>query len=122
MLFTLTYSSSTPLGRFNRTWPASIKVKGLADTEDREYCCKVLMVSKGAKMIFDEAAAMTPAKLFLMPLTHAASDLLGTAANFWYRILLGEAAMCGLLEGINDGILASTVVALIMSKSRERRK
>jgi hypothetical protein len=121
MLFTLTYSSNTPLGRFNRTWPASIKVKGLPDTADREYCCKVLMVSKGAKMIFEEAAAMTLARLFFMPLTHAASDLFGTAANFWSRILLG-AAMYGLLEGINDRILASAIVVLIMSKSRERRK
>jgi hypothetical protein len=79
------------------------------------------MVSKGAKMIFEEAAAMILARLFLRPLTHAASDWLGTAENFWSRILLG-AAMCGLLERINDGILASAVVALIMSKNRERRK
>lgn len=40
-----------------------------------ECCCKVLIVSKGAKMSFEQPAASALAKLFLIPLTHAASAL-----------------------------------------------
>jgi hypothetical protein len=46
---------------------------GTADAEDREYCCKVLMVSRGASIILEQPAAKALAKLFFMPTTHAAS-------------------------------------------------
>ena len=48
--------------------------------DDLECCCNVFMVSKGASIIFDEAAARELAILFLTPPSQAVSDFFGGVA------------------------------------------
>lgn len=50
----------------------SINERGSVET-DLECCCSVLMVSNGAKIILEEAAARELARLFFRPDNHAAS-------------------------------------------------
>lgn len=88
------------------TFTASTKERGCEETDDLECCCSVLMVSNGAKIILEEAAARELARLFLRPANHAASeDFTGTGrlATFSFRILL-VAASFGLLDGITETV------------------
>ena len=60
-----------------------MRVSGFAEAEDLECCCKVLIVSKGANMILEQAAAKPLAKAFLSPTSQA-----GSAKTLSFRILL----------------------------------
>lgn len=63
----LTYSSNIPLGLRTTSPAASTKLSALAPTPWRACCCTVFIVSKGAKIVFEHAAAKPDAKLFLKP-------------------------------------------------------
>ena len=92
------------------TCAASINDRGFDEAEDLECCCSVLMVSNGAKINLEEAAAKELARLFLRPDNHAASEGFeetGSLATLGFRILF-VAASFGLLDGI-----AATVLALM---------
>ena len=77
------------------------------------------MVSNGAKIILEEAAARELARLFLRPDIHAVSVDVGGAGNvvaFWFRILLTEESF-GLLDGIAETAFALMGVVAVTRTS-----
>lgn len=66
-----------------------------APTPVRACCCKVLMVSKGAKISLLHPAASALARLFLTPLTHAASLWAARDGATAARILLVAVVRAG---------------------------
>lgn len=82
------------------------------------------MVSNGAKINLEEAAARELARLFLRPDNHAASEGFegpGSVPTFWFRILSALASL-GLLEGITDTVLAlMCLVAKHASNTKNNR-
>mmetsp|Transcript_17051 Transcript_17051/g.35182 ORF Transcript_17051/g.35182 Transcript_17051/m.35182 type:complete len:97 (-) Transcript_17051:160-450(-) len=61
-----------PLGLFRISCTAFDRLKGVPP-ETKAACCIVLMVSNGANNNLEQPAARPLARLFLKPLTHAAS-------------------------------------------------
>jgi len=82
------------------------------------------MVSNGAKIILEEAAARELARLFFRPDNHAASEGFEgpwSVATFWFRIRLALASL-GLLDGITDTVLALPgVVAKHVSNNKNNK-